>query len=56
MNLRVNPGDLRIVQSSGPSKVDFSNARDWSVPPAFPWTDTPPSGVKLPAKEDPSEA
>jgi uncharacterized protein YjbI with pentapeptide repeats len=28
--------------------VDFSNPRDWSFPPAFPWTHTPPSGVKLP--------
>ena len=32
--------------------VDFSNAGDWSFPPAFPWTDTPPPGVKLPKKED----
>jgi len=29
-------------------KVDFSDAGDWSLPPAFPWTDTLPSGVKLP--------
>ena len=36
-------------------EVDFSNARDWSVPPAFPWTDMPPSGVKLPVKEDQSQ-
>jgi uncharacterized protein YjbI with pentapeptide repeats len=28
--------------------VDFSDAGDWSVPPLFPWKDTPPSGVKLP--------
>jgi uncharacterized protein YjbI with pentapeptide repeats len=28
--------------------VNFSDAGDWSFPPAFPWTDTPPSGVKLP--------
>jgi hypothetical protein len=33
--------------SSG-SSVDFSDAHDWSFPPAFSWTDTPPSGVKLP--------
>ena len=32
--------------------VDFSDPGDWSVPPAFPWTGTPPSGVKLPKKED----
>jgi hypothetical protein len=29
-------------------KVDFSDVRDWSFPPAFPWTDTPPAGVKFP--------
>lgn len=28
--------------------ADFSYVRDWSFPPVFPWTDTPPSGVKLP--------
>jgi uncharacterized protein YjbI with pentapeptide repeats len=32
--------------------VDFSHASDWSSPPAFPWTDAPSSGVKLPKKED----
>ena len=36
--------------------VDFSDVDDWSSPPVFPWTDTPPSGVKLPRKADPSEA
>jgi hypothetical protein len=36
--------------------VDFSRAGDWSSPPAFPWTDTPPPGVKLPGKQDQSEA
>jgi hypothetical protein len=36
--------------------VDFSSPSDWSVPPAFPWTDTPPPGVKLPGKEDQSQA
>lgn len=35
--------------------VDFSRAFDWSYPPAFPWTDTPPSCVKLP-KEHQSQA
>jgi hypothetical protein len=34
--------------------VDFSGASDWSFPPVFPWTDTPPPGVKLPRKEDQS--
>jgi hypothetical protein len=33
-------------------QVDFRGAGDWSVPPAFSWTDTPPPGVMLPAKED----
>jgi hypothetical protein len=28
--------------------VDFSNVKDWSSPPAFPWTSEPPSCVKLP--------
>jgi uncharacterized protein YjbI with pentapeptide repeats len=28
-------------------EVDFSRASDWSAPPIFPWTDAPPSGVKL---------
>jgi hypothetical protein len=37
------------------STVDFSNVDDWSVPPAFPWTDTPPPGVELPEKEDQSQ-
>ena len=35
--------------------VDFSDVSDWSRPPEFPWTDTPPPGVKLP-KEDQSQA
>ena len=36
--------------------VDFSDPLDWSFPPEFPWTDTPPPGVKLPKKEDQSQA
>jgi hypothetical protein len=36
--------------------VDFSGASDWSVPPAFPWKHKPPPGVKLPQKEDQSQA
>jgi uncharacterized protein YjbI with pentapeptide repeats len=28
-------------------EVDFSQVSDWSVPPAFSWTDTPPPGVKV---------
>jgi hypothetical protein len=29
-------------------QVDFSRVADWSSPPVFAWTDTPPPGVKLP--------
>ena len=38
--------------------VDFSHAGDWSHAPTFPWedTDTPPPDVKLPEKEDQSQA
>jgi len=43
------------AQFSG-GEVDFSDAGDWSFPPAFPRTDTPPPGVKLPKKEDQSQA
>jgi len=35
--------------------VDFSLPDDWSCPPTFPWTGTPPPGVKLPNKEDQSQ-
>jgi uncharacterized protein YjbI with pentapeptide repeats len=37
-------------------EVDFSPTRDWSHPPQFPWTGTPPPGVKLPKKEDQPKA
>jgi uncharacterized protein YjbI with pentapeptide repeats len=30
------------------STVSFYAPRVWSPPPIFPWTDTPPTGVKLP--------
>jgi Pentapeptide repeats (9 copies) len=46
--------DFRDAQFSG-ATIDFSDASDWSYPPAFPWTDTPPSGVKLPGKKDQSQ-
>jgi uncharacterized protein YjbI with pentapeptide repeats len=36
--------------------VDFSSPADWSFPPEFPWTGMPPPGVKLPKKEDQSQA
>jgi hypothetical protein len=35
--------------------VDFRGTGDWSCPPAFPWTDTPPPGVKLPAMKGESQ-
>ncbi len=47
--------DFTDARLSG-SKIDFSHAGGWSVPPAFPWTGTPPSGVILPKKKDQSEA
>jgi uncharacterized protein YjbI with pentapeptide repeats len=40
---------FNFAQFSG-GKVDFSDAADWSFAPEFPWTDTPPSGVKLPKR------
>jgi uncharacterized protein YjbI with pentapeptide repeats len=43
------------AQFSG-GEIDFRGPGDWSVPPTFPWTDTPPPGVKLPEKEDQSQA
>ena len=50
------PGPISPRPKFSGGKVDFSNAQDWSVPPLFPWTDTPPPGVKLPKKEDQSRA
>ena len=38
------------------STVDFTRPGDWSTPPKFPWTDTPPAGVKLPSEEEQSKA
>ena len=38
---------FRDAEFSG-GTVNFSGPRDWSCPPEFPWTDTPPPGVKLP--------
>jgi uncharacterized protein YjbI with pentapeptide repeats len=48
-------GILPDAEFSG-GEVDFSRASDWSSPPEFPWTDTPPLGVKLPEQEGQSEA
>ncbi|MDQ2815042.1 MAG: pentapeptide repeat-containing protein [Actinomycetota bacterium] len=42
--------DFSHARFSG-GTVDFRNPRDWSFPPAFPWTDTPPPGVMLPKKK-----
>jgi uncharacterized protein YjbI with pentapeptide repeats len=43
--------DFSSAKFSG-AEVDFSEAADWSTPPKFPWTDTLPSGVKLPSSTD----
>jgi uncharacterized protein YjbI with pentapeptide repeats len=40
--------DFRGADFSG-GEVDFSLADDWSFPPEFSWTDSPPSVVKLPS-------
>ena len=45
--------DFRRAKFSG-GEVDFSGASVWSYPPEMPempWTDTPPSGVKLPRRK-----
>jgi hypothetical protein len=47
--------DFSGAKFSG-GEVDFSYAGNWSSPPAFPWTDTPPPGVKLLGREDQSQA
>jgi uncharacterized protein YjbI with pentapeptide repeats/ribosomal protein L29 len=47
--------DFRDAESSG-GELNFGGVSDWSFPPAFPWTDTSPPGVKLPKKEDQSQA
>jgi hypothetical protein len=54
MGAKFSGGEVNfdLAQFSG-GTVDFSDAGDWSFPPSFPWTDKPPSGVKLP-KEDQS--
>jgi hypothetical protein len=39
--------DFRGVKFSS-GTVDLSNPSDWSTPPKFFWTETPPPGVKLP--------
>ena len=50
-------GEVDFTAPSSPAARSTSaRSGDWSFPPAFPWTDTPPPGVKLPKKEDQSEA
>ena len=46
--------DFLGAEFSSGSEVDFSRPGDWSRPPAFHWTGTPPPCVKLPKKEDQS--
>ncbi len=48
---RVDLSDARFAGG----EVDFSSTGDWSFPPALPWTDTPPPGVKFPRKDDQSQ-
>ena len=48
-------GEFIETQFSG-GEIDFSDVGDWSFSPAFPWKDTPPSGVKLPRAKDQSKA
>jgi uncharacterized protein YjbI with pentapeptide repeats len=42
--------DFNEAEFSG-SAVDFSGVVDWSNPPAFPWAETSPQGVRLPHGE-----
>jgi len=51
-----NGSELRLCRAkfSG-GTVDFLDVGDWSFPPVFPWTGTPPSSVKFPQKEDQSQ-
>ena len=51
---RFSRGEAPIAAGFAGGAVNFSHARDWSSPPAFPWTDAPPAGVELPSKEDQS--
>jgi hypothetical protein len=47
--------DFSAARFSG-GTVDFTNPGAWIFPPRLPWTDRPPPGVKLPKKEDQSQA
>ena len=47
----IDPDPVVAAELSGTPEVDFSKAIDWSAPPKFPWTDTPPPGVKLPSPD-----
>lgn len=42
--------DFGRAEFSG-GTLDFSSVSDWSSPPEFPWTDTPPPDVKLPRSQ-----
>jgi hypothetical protein len=46
--------DFRGAEFSG-GEVDFSSAGGSSFPSKFPWTGTPPPGVKLPKNETQSQ-
>ena len=47
--------DFRFAEFRG-GTVDFRDAIDWSFPPLFSWTDTPPPDVKLPQDFPDSQA
>jgi hypothetical protein len=49
---RFSGGTVRFSRAefSG-GEVDFTDPRDWSVPPAFSWTGAPPQGVILPGED-----
>jgi Caspase domain/Pentapeptide repeats (9 copies) len=54
---RFSGGEVRFNDAKFPGgEVDFRHPGDWSFPPAFPWTGTPPPGVVLPENEDQSPA
>ena len=53
---RFSGGEVRFNDANFPGgELDFRRPGDWSCPPAFPWTGTPPPGVVLPENEDQSQ-
>jgi len=56
VSFTADPEHLTDAAKFSGGTVNFSDPWDWSFPPKFPWTDTPPPSVKLPKKEDQSQA